>query len=173
MQEIINLDDPTNRNSDKNVDKRKPANETENAVHPDLALHQAFKGKKKSASFHRGASQAEKNMVVRGNADVTRVPVGTKTNEATFAAVARRAYLYVGNVHPCATEGKVHDYLANKFPGNDFVVEPLPSRQNAQSRAFKLTSDFSLLTELYKPETWPSGILVKKFFRLRNNRQAD
>lgn len=107
--------------------------------------------------------------VVRGSANISTIPVGVKTNDrtATFAAVARRAYLYVGNVQLQTSGEMINTYLKKKFAGCDFVVEPLPVKDNAQSKAFKLTFDFSLLDELNKPEVWPSGVIVKRFFRAK------
>lgn len=66
-----------------------------------------------------------------------------------------------------ASEISVCDYLKNKFPSHEFIVESLPTRDGAQSRAFKLTCDFLILGNLYLPETWPKGVVVKRFFRPR------
>lgn len=105
-------------------------------------------------------------------AEVASVPVcrGGSGN-STFAAVARRAYLYVGNVNLDTDENVIRGYLENKFQNNEFIVDPLPMREGAQSRAFKLTFDYSLLDDLNKPELWPSGVVVKRFFRAGPRKQ--
>lgn len=141
-------------------------------VHADLLPRSVAIQGEETAKFstvdrRKNIRSSDRGQIVHGKAVVTRVPVGTGIGEATFAAVARRAYLYVGNANLCATEETVSQYLLGKFPGRTFIVEALPTRQNAQSRAFKLTVDYSLLTDLLSPEVWPDGILVKKFFRLR------
>lgn len=117
--------------------------------------------------------QTDKIPFVRGKATVTPLPVGVRNTVATFAAVARRAYLYIGNVHPCATEESVCGYLESKFPGKEFIVEGLPKRQSAQSRAFKLTADHSLLAELHSPELRPDGVVMRIFFRPRTAARSE
>lgn len=119
-----------------------------------------------------GVKNQNKPQVVRGNANISAVPIGVRSEDhtVTFAAVARRAYLYVGNVQLQTTGEMVKTYLRQKFPNHDFVVEPLPMKDTAQSRAFKLTFDFSLLDNLNEPEIWPSGVIVKRFFRTKFRR---
>lgn len=127
-------------------------------------------------SGNKRQSNMKKTEILRGTGDISSIPVGSKNgvDEAnvntvdevlSFAAVARRAYLYVGNVNLYATEKSLYGYLKQKLPNNNFIVEPLPMRDNAQSRAFKLTCDFSLLESLKNPSIWPNGIVVKRFFR--------
>lgn len=112
--------------------------------------------------------------IVRGVAEVSSVPIGMGgSSSLTFAAVARRAYLYVGNVNMSATEDVLKNYLKHKFADNEFIIEALPKRDDAQSRAFKLVCDYSLLNDLYRPELWPNGVIVKRFFRGRGqNKQS-
>lgn len=106
-------------------------------------------------------------VIIRGSAPVPSVelkPSGFSDN--SFAAAARRAYLYVGNVNINATEESLVAYLKSKYPEKEFVVEALPVRDNAQSKSFKLVCDFTLLESLNSPESWSNGIIVKRFFRI-------
>lgn len=132
----------------------------------------AEKGKQSLFVGSNGGNQ-NKPRYVRGNAEISTIPVGVRTNDRapSFAAVARRAYLYVGNVQLQATDGMISSYLKQKFPNSEFIVESLPVKDNAQSRAFKVTFDFSLLEDLSRPEVWPSGVIIKRFFRAKSRQQ--
>lgn len=93
-----------------------------------------------------------------------------KTQEATFSAALRRAWLHVGRVNQDAKPEDIRGYLQRRFPGHDFVIEPLPRREDAASVSFKVGADLSLLDELNKAEIWPEGVTVRrfKFFRAKN-----
>ncbi|XP_044762409.1 uncharacterized protein LOC123319475 [Coccinella septempunctata] len=92
----------------------------------------------------------------------------TADSDASFSGAIKRAWLYVGRVDQNATNSNVKNYLTMKFPGRDFYVEKLPKRDDANSVAFKVAADMSLMDELHRPETWPSGVVVKQFRFLRN-----
>lgn len=98
------------------------------------------------------------------------VTVGS--TQSTFAAVARRAYLYVGNINPNTDRDGVLSYIKQKHPNSNVVLEDLPMRDGALSRSFKLTVDFSMLDIFNQPEFWPQGIIVKRFFRARTRQQT-
>lgn len=113
-----------------------------------------------------GTVRGERRPFLRGTANITTASVDKHSSDPpTFAAVARQALLYVGNVDPQATEENVSTYLRGKFPEFNISVESLPKRESARSRAFKVATDFANLTELYNPEVWPTGVVVKRFFR--------
>lgn len=123
----------------------------------------------------RGSSQmaqvvgaAGRPVVVRGTAPTPTVAVGSVHD--TFAAVARRAFLYLGNVNPNAEKKAVEDYIKDKCPKIDLVLEDLPKRDHALSRAYKLTVDYTWLDTLNKPDFWPDNIIVKRFFRAKLRR---
>lgn len=106
--------------------------------------------------------------VVKGSAPVPAVKMGS--NEVSFAAVVKRAYLYIGNVNPNVREQAVVDYIKNKYPEDEFTVEELSINEKAKTKSFKLTLDYALLDSLRKPEFWPQGIIVKRFFLQRRRR---
>lgn len=107
---------------------------------------------------------------IRGSMPTPAVSVGSDRD--TFAAVARRAHLYIGNVNPNASKDVIDDYIRERLPDTAYVLEDLPRRDGAISRAYKLSLDFSLLETLNKPEFWPQGVVVKRFFRPRNPQQG-
>lgn len=106
----------------------------------------------------------KKNNFIRGSSEIPAVPIGT--TKSTFAAVARRAYFYVGNINPQTGKEEVLHYIKSKRPNDDFVLEELPMRDGAVSRAFKLITDYELIEVINKPDFWPQGVIVKKFFRI-------
>lgn len=109
-------------------------------------------------------SSDRKPKFIRGSGQIPAVPIGAA--ESTFAAVARRAYLYVGNINPQTTKGEVLQYIKSRRANDEVVLEELPMRENAYSRAFKLIIDFNLMDVFNKPEFWPQGVIVKRFFRV-------
>lgn len=100
---------------------------------------------------------------IRGTQPTPVVAAGSRQD--TFAAVARRAHVYVGNVNPNASKGNVMDYIRERIPGAIFGLEELPKRDDALSRAYKLTIDFGLLEAVRKADFWPEGVIVKRFFQ--------
>lgn len=92
--------------------------------------------------------------------------IGTKKdndNESLdFRAAARRAWLHVARVNKETTADKVKQYLQNKFK-QDFVVENLPVRDDANSISFKVGADIELLDQLLDANTWPENIVVRRF----------
>lgn len=101
--------------------------------------------------------------IIRGCAPAPTVAVGSKQD--TFAAVARRAYLYIGNINPNASKNSVVNYIRSRHSNGYFSLDELPKRDDALSRAYKLTIDFSVLEIFSKPDFWPEGVVVKRFFR--------
>lgn len=93
-----------------------------------------------------------------------------KSQPLGFVGAARKAWLYVGRADRSTTAGQVEQHLKGRFSGQDFVVERLPVRDNANSIAFRVGADISLMDDLNKPSLWPKGIVVKRyrFFRPRS-----
>lgn len=127
-----------------------------------------------SVSTDGGSASGRRNnrAVVFGRAPVPAVAMTSVDN--SFAAVVKRAYIYIGNVNPNVNKENIVSYLKDKCASseNDFDIEDLPVRNGARSKSFKLTTDFKLLDSLNNPELWPEGVVVKRFFR-RRQRQAD
>lgn len=88
-----------------------------------------------------------------------------RSSESSFAAIVRRAYLYIGNVNPNVEKEAVVKYVADNCPDFGFDIEELPLSDGARTRSFKLTADFKMLETINKPEFWPQGIVVRRFFR--------
>lgn len=122
-----------------------------------------------TAEFRATAVKDHRGDCVRGTAPTPEVAAGSVQD--TFAAVARRAYLYIGKVNPGASKDTIVKYIRNKAPGVDFVVDELPKREEALSRAFKLTMDFTLLETFNRSDFWPQGVIVKRFFQFKSRRQ--
>lgn len=113
---------------------------------------------------------SERKKFIRGSHQIPTVPVGT--TQTTFAAVARRAYFYIGNINPKTTKEEIFQYMKLRRPDDEFILDELPMREGALSRAFKLTTDFSLVDEVNKPDFWPQGVIIKKFFRIAKRKEG-
>lgn len=88
---------------------------------------------------------------------------GNKSTQTSFAAVTRRAWLYVGRATKNSTAEGLRNYLVSKCPNQDFRVEKLDSREEAQTLSFKVGFDYDLLDKLNDSNFWPSGLLVRRF----------
>lgn len=132
---------------------------------PDVNVRPAG-GKVLGSRQPRAANQ---KTFIRGSVPTPAVAMGSKQD--SFAAVARRAQLYIGNVNPNASEDSITQYIKARIPNNEFVLDRLPKRDEAMSKAYKLTTDFEILDILNKPDFWPQGVIVKRFFRPRQPRQ--
>lgn len=119
------------------------------------------------SSVGDAASETHRRNVIRGTVP-TQLPAG---GQNTFAAVVRRAHLYVGNVRPHVSKETVADYVREKVPNANFDIEELPKREEALSRAFKLSVDFSLLSTFNSPDFWPQDVMVKRFFHPKRKPQ--
>lgn len=131
----------------------------------------SFASKKPVIENKEGVKEAARRTnFVRGTGEVPAISVGSECN--TFAAVARRAYFYIGNVNINTKTDHICNYLRKKCPDQLFVLDELPKREQAQSKAYKLTTDFTLMDTINNPQFWPQGIIIKKFFRRNNNQIA-
>lgn len=159
-----------NQNNSKNLKKAIEATSVANSdiasTRPvsDSEQRKHFESKKSVVDDRNCEREiAKKPNFVRGTGEVPAVSVGSESN--TFAAVARRAYFYIGNVNVNTKTDHICDYLRKKCPDQLFVLDELPRREQAQSRAYKLTIDFTMMDRINDPQFWPQGIIVKKFFR--------
>ncbi|CAH0553694.1 unnamed protein product [Brassicogethes aeneus] len=100
--------------------------------------------------------QTEKNAnkTIGNNSDV----------HQSFASATRKAWLCISKIKVGTKCEDIETHLKSKFPNNDFTIEELPRRKEAASMSFKLGADTNLLNELNKPETWPNGIYIKRFY---------
>lgn len=109
--------------------------------------------------FTTVARKSRVNRYIRGkNVDST---------NAKIKAVNKPFVGYVGNLLPGTSVEEVNSFLALTFPLEYFTTEMLPKRDNAKSVSFKITMDHSISDQFLKAETWPVGILIKKFYFLK------
>lgn len=96
---------------------------------------------------------------------------GTNTTitNTKLQAVPKKAFLFVSRFAPETEAEDVVSFLKAKFP--EVQCEKLESRYAEHYSCFKVTIHLSNLENASKPESWPSGIYVSRFFRPRVNRQ--
>lgn len=126
----------------------------------DEISHNSFGG-------HRGR---ERNPIIWGSS-VSDSATSSKTSPSdTFAAIARRTWIYVGRVQHGAGPEQIHGHLSKRFPNEKFVVEALPVRQDSVSVSFRVGADLRLQDQLLQPALWPKDVAVRKFNFFRRNR---
>lgn len=91
----------------------------------------------------------------------------------TFSAATKYAWLYVGRAKKDTTEDQIKNYLNDKLPGNDFIVEYITKNPEARSAAFKVGLDYNQLEIVQSSDFWPSNILVKRFTFFRRSGTFD
>lgn len=126
---------------------------SKSARHEKKALYSS--STKKSTLRAYSKSRNQKECTIQGSSE--------EQNE--IAVADRKLWIYVGKLHANTTPEKLSQFLNKKFPNNFFDVNPL--RSGSTSTSFRVGADFSLKDKLYAEETWPKGVLVKrfKFFR--------
>lgn len=95
---------------------------------------------------------------------------GIDQSQASFGSVPKRTWLYVGRVAESVDEAQIENHLKMKFPEGQFQVESLEKNEHSTGKSFKVGANIELLEELYEPNIWPQGIIVKqfRFFRKPN-----
>lgn len=151
--------------SNKSIKPAMSRSQTTPSRHGLSSLQSSGEVDSRSTGKLRAPKATNRMNFIRGTLPTPAVSMGSKQD--TFAAVARRAQLYIGNINPNANRDSIEQYIRERLPNNDFILDDLPKREEALSRAFKLTIDFSLLETLNKPDFWPQGVIVKRFFRPR------
>lgn len=109
--------------------------------------------------------RSQKNKLNRGNHETKKdlMVTGAGAVSSDFMGAPRRAWMYVGRVNVNVKESQIENHLKGKFPGEDFSIERLPKRDAAHSASFKIGASLSLVEDLYKPQNWPTGVVVKRF----------
>lgn len=137
---------------------------------PDTDLNRPTQSEAHGAKGNSSQSKRKSNILWGENDDDHSSAEG---DGGSFAAVARRLWLYVGRVQPLVTAVQIESYLKNKFKCQNFVVTQLPTHENALSRSFRVGADISLKNVLMDPKAWPKGVAIKpfRFFRDRSKKQ--
>lgn len=96
---------------------------------------------------------------------------GEISDDHSFASAKRMAWLYVGRAAKSVTKNDLESFLGSRFANRSFLVDELPAREPATSRAFKVGADFDLLDQLNDSNLWPTGIIIKRFHFFRGQSQ--
>lgn len=178
VENSTNVNEKQNNNK-KFIDNERPDKKTKNVV--DIGRDKIVNATNKSVSATQTDTESSKVVskpqpaIIQKRHSTKRVygsaspPTATSQGGHSLSAVARKVWLYVGRATPGTSATEINDYLVKKFPNNEFNVEHLPKWKNAFSECFKVGADHELLPELYKSETWPKGLLVKKYTFFREN----
>ena len=87
-----------------------------------------------------------------------------KDGRLALKAVKKTADIYLGRVDKDVSAENIKQYIEEVF---NIMIEKIESLQikTDQYNAFKITVDLEVRDELLKPESWPEGIVVNKFYR--------
>lgn len=94
------------------------------------------------------------------------VVIGNKTDE-TLTVAEKQAYLHLWRLSPETKEDDVVNYCQRMIPNLKINCERLNARGDYSS--FKLTTGETVLNDMMKPEFWPAGTAIDRFFNRRPN----
>ncbi|KAJ3655985.1 hypothetical protein Zmor_015092 [Zophobas morio] len=137
------------------------SNMEKNEKNEEISSHNALND---AEGFQTVVSRKKKRNFIRGKASAT------NENDTLIKAVPRNGYIYVGNLHPNTSENDLKLFLKSKFSDKEISVDKLPKRPTAKSVSFKITVEKTIFKDFFKEELWPEGILVKKFYFLKNEK---
>ncbi|KAJ3646919.1 hypothetical protein Zmor_024478 [Zophobas morio] len=89
--------------------------------------------------------------------------IGCSVDNSTPKAVPRRSFIHVYRLNPSTTTKDIEDHLCMSNICT-FGVEKLQSRYPDLYSSFKVTIDHKDQDVAMKPETWPRGSCVNRFF---------
>ena len=87
-----------------------------------------------------------------------------KDGRLALKGVKKTADIYLGRVDRDVSTEDIQQYIKEVFNITVEKIENLQIRTDQYS-AFKITIDLAVRDELFKPESWPEGIVVNKFYR--------
>ena len=88
--------------------------------------------------------------------------MATERNEQ-LKAVPSYGYLHVYRLHPDTTEENLKSYLTSKNI-KDTVCTKVTSKHPEEYASFKLAFEITDLDTLQKPNFWPTGTRINRFF---------
>jgi len=125
--------------------------------------------------LQRAATHSNNN---NNNTRHRRVAICGKAGSDTSSLVAegiRRAHIFVSRLRPDTDSGTVITLVKDVFPACDMVkAEKLETKFDTYAsfrvELYAKRSNFDdLLTSIYDEDSWPSGILVRRFYRTNTN----
>lgn len=155
---------PTSINNKFETIKKKTAEKTADREEIDTNIEGIERRKWKSDNSDKTKSKdsktGNKNFAVRRReTGVT----GTGDNLAPFSGAPKLAWIYVGRVSRNVEKDQIESHLKNHFPNENFIIEKLPSRDDSRSSSFRVGANMALVENLYSPENWPIGVVVRRF----------
>lgn len=97
--------------------------------------------------------------------------IGNNKNEKALTSVEPRKWVFVSQLHPSTSDDAFVQYVKKQLKDDDnklkvqaFALVPKErSRESLNFISFKLSIPESSLSDVLKPEIWPSGVVVREF----------
>lgn len=101
-------------------------------------------------------------VIRRRRRESSNVVVGTGgITAAGFTGAERRLWLYIGRTGIDTTEETILNFLKATYNSEKFTCEKLVGRSDNPS--FKVSAPLECKQHIEKPESWPSGVVVRRF----------
>lgn len=100
----------------------------------------------------------------RRRARVPEKNIGTGQHNPNFSGQERKVWIYIYRVKRNTTPHMIEEYLSTKeeLKDTEITVKEIPSDENRLKR-FVLSAPLEMKEVLYKSDTWPSGVGIKRF----------
>lgn len=105
------------------------------------------------------------NKDVKKKSSIKRKPIFGTANDTSLNAAPRLAWLHVWKVAINTEPGRIENYIRDKIPDAEICCEKLKAKGNYAS--FKVGIPFKYINDCMKPDFWPEGVAVDRFFHLK------
>ena len=86
-----------------------------------------------------------------------------KDASGTFKSVEKVVDVFIGRVHTSVDSDSISSYITENFDVNCSQIEKLNTRADDYN-CFKVSVNINDRDKLFKPDLWPEGIVINKFF---------
>ena len=107
------------------------------------------------------------NSKKRRNSSRNKRFTGARNGPGNFRAASRTCDLFVGRVDLNVKSQDISDYVLDSFGVNVLDIEKLDIASKSYN-AFKISINLSDRDTLFKPDDWPQGIIINKFYSKRS-----
>ena len=118
-------------------------------------------------NFSTKPSYPRNRHAIKGFQKSSNFLIGTRKDDHGIPVVQRRMSAFISRLGPDTTVEILNNYIKNYMNIADFCCERLNTRFNTYS-SFCVSTTETHFQSLMNADSWPEGVLVRKFFQRRN-----
>ena len=98
-----------------------------------------------------------------------RPPLIGKRNDSALSVIkGKRSKVFISRLSPESTSKDIEDFINKTFKVSHITCEKLKTKHNSYA-SFKIDMVVTDSTNVFLPENWPDGVLVRKYFTPKND----